>query len=195
MMDWRLLCLLASVARVSPLNLRSSETNNVVGDDKERRLLFQTCPLMTPREECPGANRVPACPPTYNQSSIDIRFVDDASCGYSCQSRCCFFHQGASACTRSIPKGISAGQQCCYDDNFLLIAQAENGAGGTFDCTSPPAPGVGFFKSTISTVLHWKEDVLPFILCCQLLGYSSATCISYYDERPVDDGSSYVAPS
>ena len=68
------------------------------------------------------------------------------------------------------------GNQCCYDDNGNLIVGPSSG--GTVDKVSPSR----------STIDHFKEDIIPYLLCCVGL---FRNCQTYYDRRPSDDGTAY----
>ena len=54
-------------------------------------------------------------------------------------------------------------------------------SGGTVDKIAPS-------KGKID---HFKEDVIPYILCCWGL---FKNCRKYYDRRPSDDGTAYNPP-
>ena len=70
-----------------------------------------------------------------------------------------------------------AGQQCCYNDNSLIVGPP---GGGTLDVESPEKSLWG----------HMGRDVLPWYACCSY----SENCGKYYKTRPSDDGSRYVPP-
>ncbi len=68
------------------------------------------------------------------------------------------------------------GNQCCYDDEENLIVGP--GSGGTVDKVAPS-------KSILE---HFKEDVVPYLICCVGL---FRDCQTYYDRRPSDNGTAY----
>jgi len=72
------------------------------------------------------------------------------------------YHPGASSCMRSIPGSLyGPGQQCCYDRGGKLIT---HGAGaGTPDKTAPYGGWPN--GNPLSILLHYFEDVVPFIWC------------------------------
>ena len=75
------------------------------------------------------------------------------------------YHPGASKCYRSPPIGNGANQQCCYDQNGVLITWGR--AAGTPDKNRPRG--------------HFPEDVHPFSRCDEV---GLLSC--YLEARPPD---------
>lgn len=105
---------------------------------------------------------LPGCPCTFplirvNTKTVydaildtDVRWVDSSS------HRDLVYKPGAKKCIRStLAKGTTtlAIQQCCYDDSYVLITRGQ--AAGTPMLISPE----------ISQQLHYKVDLLPWIIC------------------------------
>lgn len=107
-------------------------------------------------------------------------FIEDFSCNPKNPKNCEEFHKGAKGCFRSRTLFNDAGQQCCYsNDNHLLVGPT---GGGSLDRISPDAQ--------LIPLNHFWYDVLPYYLCCK----KSNNCNLYYNKRPSDDGSRWIAP-
>jgi hypothetical protein len=104
-------------------------------------------------------------------------FKQDGSCNPNNLQSCNFFHFGAKTCYRSIAQFNGAGKQCCYSANNRLLVGPMGG--GSLDQGHPDIP-----------LNHFIKDIHPFFLCCKL----SNNCNLYYDRRPSDDGSLWIAP-
>ena len=68
------------------------------------------------------------------------------------------------------PPAIGAGQQCCYD------------AAGNLLTGSPGGGSADFASQKISVLGHYRNDELPFLLCCK--AGTLSRCDDYYLHRP-----------
>jgi AMOP domain len=178
----------------------SSRLDHRVVTQQQRRNLQELAQLtgrclgMLPPSLCPGANHLPACPPTYSASKADSRYEDDSKCLFPCAANgdCCKSNKGAAGCTRSTQSNLGAGQQCCYDKAGSLITDPFSGA-GTLSCFAPASGNP--LLNAVAGFLHSNQDVVPYWLCCQVVGKDSGACSDYYRLRPSDNGSGYIAPS
>lgn len=105
---------------------------------------------------------LPGCPCTYPLLRVKSKIVYDAMLDSefrwvdSSRHSDLVYKPGARTCMRStLNKGTTtlAVQQCCYDDKYRLITRGK--AAGTPLLISPE----------ISQQLHYKVDLLPWIIC------------------------------
>ena len=123
------------------------------------------------------------CPPSV---SVDFpsrmaNFELDASCNPSNPLLCDFFHLGSKGCYRSTNNQGKQAAQCCYD--FGMRLKLGPPGGGTMD----------FVDSGVSTLEHFKQDVIPYLTCC-ICNLFSNQCSKYYEKRPSTDSRFFMPP-
>jgi len=105
---------------------------------------------------------LPACPCTFPLAQVKSKVIYDTILDKDVRwvgasgHRDIVYKQGAKACMRStLAKGTTtlAVQQCCYDNSYTLVTRGR--AAGTPMLISPE----------ISQQLHYKVDLLPWIIC------------------------------
>lgn len=142
-----------------------------------KNILNSMCDSWYRSDPGPPTNLLP-CPPTLRQARLDVRFVDDGQSPASIA----FFHPGGFKSFRSrSPNDQGHGQQCVYDNQGNNMVGPFGG--GTADWVSPESSYLG----------HFFKDVLPWLGCCK--PGDLAECQKYYNKRPSDSGSNYVAPA
>ena len=121
---------------------------------------------------------VPPCPRQVLTSWPRQQFgfvTDDACDGNKTHNGNCGFHPGATGCYRgsSTIAGSSAGAQCCYDNQGILITDWRKGA-GTIDAISSETDLLG----------HVVVDVAPYVFCCLGIDKFTGGCEDYMKYRP-----------
>lgn len=105
---------------------------------------------------------LPACPCTFPLKRVKSRTIWDSKAGKDILWTDVSTHEvlaykpGAAHCIRQklVPGAITlAVQQCCYDSRYSLLTRGK--AAGTPNQVSP----------YISKELHYKVDLLPWIIC------------------------------
>ena len=81
-----------------------------------------------------------------------------------------------------------SGNECCYNGAGNLIVGQKNG--GSINKVDPRGTDLSFWDTIQG---HFKEDVLPYLFCCNR-ELAPINCKAYYDRRPSDDGSRYNPP-
>lgn len=122
------------------------------------------------------------CPRTRRQAQIDnAKYTPDEYCNSKNAQGCRRYHSGAQSCYRSVnPSDKDAGTQCCYNVQGNLLSGPRGG--GSMDRVH--------VNSGIPVLSHFFHDIVPYYDCCLW----SSNCEEYYEKRPSDDGSGYVAP-
>ena len=112
---------------------------------------------------------LPSCPCTWWQAWRDRRFWFAFRWGLSSQPNCATFLFSRNQSTI----------ECCYSwtDGSLLVGP---NFGGTYK----------LYNSLFHSQEYYTEDLLPYDYCCTF----SNRCTTYFEHRPSDDCSNYVAP-
>ena len=110
---------------------------------------------------------LPACPCTRRQAWIDWRFFFAFYWGYSSQPNCATLLFSRRQSTL----------ECCYNTDGSLIVGSNSG--GSYK----------LYNSLFFPQEYSREDQLPHDYCCVF----SNRCSIFYEHRPSDDCSNYVA--
>ncbi|KAK2190019.1 hypothetical protein NP493_89g05035 [Ridgeia piscesae] len=114
---------------------------------------------------------LPACPCNLHMATRDGRFIKHSKTDFS--------DKHAPICMRtSIPFVEGGDQQCCYGYMGYMLTDV-NGAGS-----------VSRFSATRQPYRYMLHDYWPKMMCSQFANNTSA----YYQLRPTDDCSAFVAP-
>ena len=114
------------------------------------------------------------CPCTTDQAESDSSYEIDTTL------RTRLDHPGSESCfVSAAPASTGSSQQCCYKEN------------GNIGLGSKSVGTANIYDPTVSLVLHYVYDVLPWILCC----VQSNNCNMYKKYRPPDDCTDYEPPN
>ena len=79
-------------------------------------------------------------------------------------------------------------QQCCYDNNGMLLADPGE---------ARPSIGTPLYQTFSTMVTYYRETVLPFVYCCkegQSRDNMPTQCRDFQSKLPTDNGNGYSPP-
>ena len=83
-----------------------------------------------------------------------------------------------------IPTCSGLTQQCCYDNNGLLLTD-----------DTRPSVSTPLYESLSGMVIYYREAVLPFVYCCKVglpEGDSPSPCGDFQSALSADNGDGYM---
>ncbi|XP_047123553.1 protein mesh-like [Hydra vulgaris] len=113
---------------------------------------------------------LPAIPPNFPHK-IENYVIDERCNPKDVKNKvmCETFHPGAKACYRSTQNEGDPVVQCCYSDDYKLLL------------SKPSSGTLSFGDLEITTLGHFKNDLLPYLTCCKI-GINQKE--KYYQKRP-----------